>query len=340
MSVDSELEKEAANEERKISGLLAAAGLVENVDSTAGLVYPLPPDSQFSHIVASYDSRTWGDEKVRCAVCPQHQKHFKGFRVALASGDHARIGIDCGEKRFGKDAWKAASADFDRRVEIAKIKARVEPTVDALMLVNPLIAEWHQRTNRLAKWLGDFRRELPALAARMRAVAKQREGRLEIERLVTREGVNKEGRWVKYKTAEAHLVGRIPYPAMFIGETPTKGLNGAKASLATAIELLKGNITGLALAKAFRSVQEARVHLIDADRAHAGAIVNLDPSWLPALCQWANRDAELSAEYRAENGIIFHDEHTNEEAFTWLEKAHLGQSSLNEIFAIWPTAEA
>lgn len=336
MSADSELEKEAAEEQRKIAYALAAAGLIENIGDSAGLAYPLPVDALIREIVASYDSRSWGDEKVRCAICPQHQKHFKGFRVALESGEHARIGIDCGEKRFGKDAWKAASADFNRRVEIATLMARVEPTTNALTLVAPLIEEWHQRTNQLAKWLGDFRGELPELAARIATIAKQRSGRFEIEKMVWREGVNRDGRSTKYKEAETRVVGQIPYPGMFLGDTPTRGLNGAVGALREAVRMLNGKTTGLALANAFRAVQQARVYLIDADHAHAGALANLDAAWLPALCQWANQDDGLVAEYNADGGSIIHDEHRRSEVFAWLGKTKLGQSSLDKILALWP----
>ena len=335
MQSDAASADEAAVEERRLAYALFAAGLIEDPASNEGLVFPLPADAVVHEIVASYDTRSTG-HKVCCAVCPRHQKHFKGFRVALQTGDQARIGIDCGEKQFGKDVWKSVSADFDRRVQITLLQARVEPTLEALNLVAPLIEEWHRRTNALAKWLNRFRKDVPQLAARLGSIAKARDGRLAIEREVWREGVNRNGKLFKHKDVETRLLAQIPFPATFLGDTPTRGLNGATSELKQAVELLSGKVTGLALANAFRSVQRARNFITDADRAHRGALANLNTAWLQGLCEWASEDEALTGSYDFEHGQLLHDEHGYEDELAWLTPAELGKSAADEIMSVWP----
>ena len=336
MESDSAIADEAAVEDRKLADALFAAGLLEDPTSSDGLVFPLPAHAVIQEIVASYDTRSTG-QKVRCAVCPQHQKHFRGFRVALQTGDQARIGIDCGEKQFGKDVWRSVSADFNRRVEITLLKARVQPTLEAVALVTPIIEEWHRRTNELAKWLNRFRKDVPRLAAHLASVAKARDGRLVVERQVWREGVNRNGKLFKHKDVETRLLTQIPFPGMFLGDTPTRGLNGATSELRQAVGMLSGKVTGLALANAFRSVQRARNFITDADRAHRGALANLDSAWVQGLCEWANQDDALSASYEFDHGRVLHDEHGYEDEFAWLTPAELGKSAADEIASVWPT---
>jgi hypothetical protein len=333
---DSAIADEAAVEDRKLADALFSAGLLEDPTSSDGLVFPLPADAVIEEIVSSYDTRSTG-QKVRCAVCPQHQKHFRGFRVALQTGDQARIGIDCGEKQFGKDVWRSVSADFNRRVEMTLLKARVEPTLEAIALVTPLIEEWHRRTNALAKWLNRFRKDVPQLAAHLRSVAKSRDGRLVIERQVWREGVNRNGKRFRHKDVETRFFAQIPFPGMFQGDTPTGGLNGATTQLQQAIGMLDAKVSGLALANAFRAVQRARNFVAEADRAHRGALANLDQTWLQSLCEWASQDDALTAYYEFQDGKIIHDEHGYDDEFTWLTPAELGKSAGDEIASAWPS---
>lgn len=339
MESDPAIAVEAEVEDQKLAGALLAAGLLEDPGNNEGLIFPLPPDAVVQEIVASYDTRSTG-QKVRCAACPHHQKHFRGFRVALRTGEHARIGIDCGEKQFGKDVWRSVSADFDRRVEKALLEARVEPTLESLSHVMPVIEDWHRRTNEFAKWMNRFRRDVPQLAVRLAAMSKERDGRLVIERQVWREGINRNGKSFRHKDVDTRFVVQIPFPAMFLGDTPTRGLNGAMGELKQAISLLNSKVTGLSLASAFRAVQRARNFVNDADRAHRGALINLDPAWLQGLCNWANEDDVLASVYQFEDGKLIHDEHGYEDEFPWLSPSQLGRSGADQIASVWPSTSS
>ena len=321
-------------ERQRTLNALNDAGLVEDAANDDGLVFPLPDGAVIREIVARYDTRTSG-RKVACAVCPQHQRHFRGFRVELESGDHVRMGIVCGENEFGEDAWARANADFNRRVQLATYQARVAPTLGVINAVEPFIHEWHQRTNKLARWLGEFRRELPALFTEIAKVAQHRSGRFEIERVRGREGVNAVGQRFTFKKAETSVVGRIPFPAMFVGETPTYGLNGAELSFREAKTILDERTDAPSLARAFREVQRARQYLIDADRAHQGALLNLNPSWLESLCEWANQYHALTARYWVEGSTICHTEAAGKGVFQLMERSQLGRSNWESILEAW-----
>ena len=161
----------------------------------------------------------------------------RGFRVEIEGGEQARIGIRCGEKHFGGGAWQAAVADYDRRVAHAQYLARVKPALDAIEQIMPLVREWHQRTNLLAKWMPTFRGHLGELFDRLAEEAKRSEGRLERERRRKRKRVNREGREETYIDTEVTLVARIPYPGMFMAESPTHPLNGATKEIGCAAAL-------------------------------------------------------------------------------------------------------
>lgn len=334
MEAESAEDLDEALEHQRTLDALAEAGLIEDAASDEGLVFPLPDGAVIREIVARYDTRATG-RKVPCAVCPQHQRHYRGFRVALESGDEARMGINCGEKEFGKDAWDRANADFNRRVQLATYQARVSPALELIGKIEPLVAEWHERAKRLGRWISGFRREVPALFTEIGTAALRRGGRFEIERMKGREGVNAAGQQITYKQAEITVLGRIPFPDMFLGETPGYRLNGAIQSLREAIAIFDKQTDAASLARAFRALQRARQHLMDADRAHQGALLNLDPAWIEPLCQWANRHDALRAHYWVEGSSLCHSEVAGDGALAVMERSQLGRSNLDAILEVW-----
>lgn len=298
-------------EQRLTAEVLAKAGLIDDAGVQDGLVFPLPKGAVIDEIVATYDSRESG-AMVRCAVCPQRQAHYDGFRVALKSGEHVRMGWRCGELTFRQD-WKSAHAGFQRKVEQTKFVGRVKPTLDMLAKVEPLIREWHGRAKKLGSWLKGFQRELPDLWKHLSFVAASQ------ERLL----------------ASEPRLGRIPFAAMFTGESPTHGLNGALRAIDDARDLLALGTDSPTLAKAFKLVQQARFQLNEAHRAHQGAIANLNPDWLREMCSWANRSFDSDAGYWLEGDAIVHTERASQERFEVLDRAELGTSSLDAVLAEW-----
>ncbi len=217
-----------AEEDLKQQVLIDAGLFDTDPHDGRGLVFPLPSGAEISKIVRGYDSRNTSGEKVRCAACPQHQPHFRGFRVELVSGEHARIGVNCGEHHFGDGAWQTSLADYNRRVEHANFNARIKPTLAALEQIMPLVEEWHSRAKLLAKGVARFRSEMPELWGQLASVAKLRDGRLEREKRVKKQIVSRIGKEETRTHVETTTVGKIPFPGTFMGETPNNGLNGAK----------------------------------------------------------------------------------------------------------------
>lgn len=312
--------------------VLAEAGLVESLADEDGLVFPLSSDAAIVRVICGYDTRDTTNIMVRCSACSQHQMHNRGFRVEIEGGAHARIGIQCGEKHFGRGAWQAAVADYDRRVEHAQYLARVKPALDAIEKIMPLVRDWHQRTNLLAKWMPAFRSHLEGLFDRVAEEAKRREGRLERERRRKRKRINRQGREESYVDTEVVVVPRIPFPGMFLGESPTHPLNGATKEIGCAVALLNNKNDTASLAKAFTHLRRGRQYLNDAARIHRGVLSNLAPGWLPALCEWANHDFELQATYAVKGTTIECDGDT----FPLLSPDIIGVPAIDHINELWP----
>lgn len=322
-------------EAKELQGILAGAGLVEDLEDEDGLVFPLPSEARIVRIVRGYDTREGSGLKVRCSACRQHQPHNRGFRVELDDGNQARVGFNCGEGHFGEGAWRAAVADFDRRAENAIYVARIGPTLTAIEKVLPMIDEWHRRTNQFGKWIVKFRRSVPALFGRLGEESKLRDGKLERQKKVKISGVDRNGREIQKTSFEAVSIGRIPFPGMFLGESPNHGLNAAKKCLGLAVALLEHRRDTSSLNRAFAHVRDARQHLAEANDVHLRIMLNLNSDWLPALCKWANRDEELQCEYECDGNAIIHSEYNYEERFDFLESEVFGLPSNDKIASVW-----
>lgn len=321
---------------KELQEILVDAGLIEDLEGEDGLVFPLPSEAQIVRIVRGYDTRESSGLKVRCSACKQHQPHNRGFRVELDDGNQARVGFNCGEGHFGEGAWKAAVADFDRRAENAIYVARIGPTLTAIEQILPLIDEWHGRTNQFGKWIVKFRKNVPALFRRLGEESKLRDGRLEKQKKIKTSGVDRNGREIQKTSFEAVSIGRIPFPGMFLGESPNHGLNAAKKSLGLAVALLEHRRDTSSLNRAFAHVRDARQYLAEANDVHAKILLNLNSDWVPALCKWANRDEKLHCEYESDGAAIIHSEFDYEEKFDFLEIKTFGFPSNEIIVSVWP----
>lgn len=322
-------------EERHLQSALTNAGLIDDTADESGVVFPLPTSSQIIRIVAGYDTRKTTNQKVRCSACKQHQPHFRGFRVELDTGQQARIGLDCGEKHFGEGTWQSAVSDYERRAENAVYVSRIEPAIASIGKTMPVLREWHGRTNIFGSWIVSFSRDVPKLFTRLVEEAKLRDGRLERQRRVKQNSVNRQGASGQKAAYETILIGQIPYPDMFIGSSPNHGLNEAQTHFGLAVALLENKRDTASLAKAFRHIQDARRQLQHAADVHSKIRANLKLDWIPSLCAWANRDERLEASYRAMNNGILHDEMGSEEIFEFVNLDALGLPMFGVIDAIW-----
>lgn len=326
--------QDIAREEAARLQSLVAAGLVANdPEAGPGLVFPLPADATIACILGGYDTKRSLGRKIRCAACPQHQPHFRGFRVQLLHGLEANIGFNCGEQHFGEGAWKAALSEYDRRVEEAHFAARVAPALIMIERVMPVVEAWHDKSKAIARHFGDFRRELPDLHRVLLEAARLREGRLETETRVHRKVITRIGREESKMDVDVTLVGRIPFPAFFLGSSPNSSLVGAKQDMGIAVALLTQKTDTASMAKAFRSLQRARQHLQGAADLHEGALLNLNPAWLIGLCKWANQHADLRGYYEVEGGTISRTDAGN--SFSLPTADQLGPSPRLQIEALW-----
>ena len=314
---------------------LLNAGLVEDTDDQIGLVFPLPADAQIVRVIRGYDTRKTSNQRVRCSACKQHQLHNRGFRVQLDNNDEARIGFDCGEHHFGQGAWKAAVSDYERRAENAHFISRIAPALRSIELVMPKLKEWHKRTNIFGKWIVEFQSEVPELFGALRSEAKLRDGRLERQRKIRRSKTDRLGKGDQETAYETVNIGRIPFPGMFLGSSPNHGLNAATNSFGLAVALLKNKQDTVSLAKAFRHIRDARQQLREAGEVHRRVLDNLDLGWLTPLCDWANREESLNAEYRVGVSGLIHDERQVEERFEFISRSSLGLPSVDAIDGAW-----
>lgn len=204
----------AAEEAAKLQSLLEA-DLVEDIDLEDDLVFPIPVGMSIRGVVRGYDTRDTTRMKVRCGACKSHQPHNRGFRVELESGQFARIGHDCGEKQFGKGAWERALTDFIRREENAHYVARIQPAVETISRVIPLIGEWHTYAKIISIWKSNLQRELPDLYGQLAKQAKDRSGALEKEKWGREKFVDTAGSEKTRAAVVITTVGNIPYPQMF-----------------------------------------------------------------------------------------------------------------------------
>lgn len=328
---------EIAEQDALTTSVLTNAGLVEtDLDEDNNLIFPLPQEAEILRIVRGYDSKKTSGLKVRCAACPQHQPHYRGFRVELTTGQQARIGVNCGETHFGEGAWQSAVSDYDRRVEHANFVARIEPALSAIAKIMPLIEDWHSKTKRLGSSISKLQREMPQLSLRLSAVAKERDGRLERERRVKRKETNRQGIEEQKTRVDITIVGKIPFPGMFLGETPNHGLNGAKTALGVAVALLANKRDSASLAKAFKQLREGRQHLLAAAQIHRSALSNLESGWLSALCEWADRSDDLDGRYEMRGRAIFHNDGINEASFEFPDASEIGTPPIDAIMREWP----
>jgi hypothetical protein len=268
--------------------LIAAGLFIEDPEEDQTLAFPVPHGVRIERLLTSYDTKTTTGRKVRCAGCPTHTKHYRGFRALLDNGQQANIGIDCGETHATPGAWEEMNASLSRRQRDAYNAARVQPTLQALERAEPLLKTWHDRSKVAVTFMRQIEDAFPALAAAFAQAGKQDEGRLEFVR--NRELNKQERRLRNGQRWEGVTVycATIPYPASFDRSFATSGIVSAFQGMKSARQILLDNPTPSQVSDALQRLRLARKLLDDSAAIHDGLLANLDPAWWQGACRWAN----------------------------------------------------
>lgn len=77
-----------------------------------------------------YLNRYSASHEVRCAFCPGHTPHFRGFTVEMEDGRIALCGIDCARKFFGDEIAARFEYDLEKQINEAHQRRAVSVTVE------------------------------------------------------------------------------------------------------------------------------------------------------------------------------------------------------------------
>src|SRR3954464_9293020 len=132
----------AAETTSRRDALIEAGLFIENPEQVPGLVYPIPPERSLKALVREYETKATLGRKVRCAACPTHTLHYRGFVSELDDGTPALVGIVCGERHFGEGIWAEMRAKLVREQDRAHYLARLGPALRQIELLHPLLREW------------------------------------------------------------------------------------------------------------------------------------------------------------------------------------------------------
>lgn len=282
-------EEDLAAEEHTRRTVLVAANLFEqDPEMIDGLVYPVPADRRLSSLLRDYDTQRTTNRKVRCAVCPTHTKHYRGFVGQLDDDSLALIGIDCGEQRFGKGAWAEMSAKLKRAQDEAHYQARIEPARKQIAIVYPLLQQWRDALGEWLAFRAVFAQRHEDLFSELREAAVTNEGRLTRERMAWVTVVDEQGNPRKERQPQTETYGRIPYPEGFASRKGDRRLLDAGECLKKANRILADKRDLKSLAEAFRILRDGRKAIDDVEEFHQGWIRNASIEWWGKACDWYN----------------------------------------------------
>ena len=153
--------------------LLATDFTVRNPYEIEGLVERVREGVVPVDIVYAYD---WNDE-VRCAFCPQHQKHKRGYVVRLPTGELAPIGNVCGSKHFG-GRWEEWEREHRFRSKRKYYLERVAPLSDAIVKALPLLKHWRMPLYHVEQFKHEMEKKASTLFDELRYAAVRQSGTL------------------------------------------------------------------------------------------------------------------------------------------------------------------
>lgn len=286
-SEDEDLKAEAT---ARRTALIDAGLFVEDPTDTQGLVYPIPPNRDLMMLEVSYDTKETTGEKVRCAVCPTHTKHYRGFIGRLDNDSRALIGINCGESHFGKGVWAELSASLEARQNDAHYRARIGPARAQIEAVYPLMRDIKEAMNLWTKFRAELGNEHRLFARELEKAATKGGGKLTRDREVEVTVVDQAGRERREIQVQSELFGHIPFPEGFGRVNIERSVKQATEALKAANKILTAQSTTRELAEGFRILRDGRNAIRDAKSFYNGCKKNLSTKWWQTACDWSNFD--------------------------------------------------
>ncbi|HEX4739041.1 MAG TPA: hypothetical protein VH331_15925 [Allosphingosinicella sp.] len=328
-------EDESLEEQARRQVLVAANLFDEDPEQIAGLVFPIPAERTLAALLRDYDTQRTTNRKVRCAVCPTHTKHFRGFVGQLDDGSLALIGINCGEDRFGEGTWAEMSASLKRQQEEAYYRGRIEPARQQVEIVYPLLQEWATRLSRWRSFAESVRSRYSDFFGSLREAAVKRDGQLIREQMVFVTVVDEQGIPRQQRQPRVEVMGRIPFPAGFVAITiGDRRLTEARECVKNAYRALAPNADLRSLERAFRTLREGRKLIDEVEEFHQGWIRNSSLDWWSSACNWHNA-AGSSRRLRVHGRAIMMSNDGNPIKLV-VPEASPSESLFEAIAAAWP----
>jgi len=292
---------------------LAAAGLfIEDPEADAGLAFPVPAGAKIVRLLTSYDTKLTTGRKVRCAGCPTHMKHHKGFRALLDNDLQANIGKDCGEAHSEPGAWETMNASLSRLQREAYDAARIAPTIANITAAEPMLRSWNERCSSASKFYRAFQDAFPDLAVKIATAGQQSNGRLEFQttrRLSERERRLRNGQTREIRT---HHCATVPHWRSFRHENPVKSIIAGFRQLAVAKQELASSSAPARVAEAFRMIRAANAKLSAAADEHNQMLRNFSLDWWTGVPRWAKAEKLVPGELRFDDRCLVCDDDREE----------------------------
>ena len=287
--------------------------------------------------LSGYDTQRSTGRKVSCAACGHSRNHYHGFLVEFVDSSIALVGIECGERYFGRGAWNALVARHEHAKRVALYSARSAPAIAKLAQILPLVAAWAESLAPFDDFLDELWTELPSLMGDLKVAAKSG-ATMTREVAVKVQKQDAQGRAVERTEWQLRRFGSLPAAELLIGNTLTASLSEAQRLLqqaAAALEREEPTLT--AQQAAFGLINKARGLLQGASQNHERASDLLNPELWTTVCKWANADPLRQGNYRFKRGKLKQSDASYDYGSVVVPaKIELPPSPWKEITSLWP----
>jgi hypothetical protein len=264
----------------------------------------VPEGLEPKRAVMGYNTQRTIGERVTCAACGHPRNHFHGFVVEFVDGTLALVGIECGERYFGKGAWAALVAGHEHAKRAALYNARSAPAVRRLEGILPQLGEWERAIQPISEFLAELASEFPGLMVDLRRAAKS--GAVMVREVATAvERQDRHGKGSDRVEYQMKRFGSVPAAELIIADSLRAELADAARMLGQAKAALEGQDPTLATQQAaFGLINRAYGILQEVDRKHRAALRLFDPAFWVAVCKWANTDSSREGNFRFKHGRL------------------------------------
>ncbi len=157
-------------------GLWRRSGLrIGNPRLQDGLVERIAPGAMPAEILNDYEFR---EEKVRCGICHNRQRHYWGFTVQMSDGSKVLCGNCCIEKLFGSDVWQGLLRSLRGRRREATLRDLVEPMRAIVEACRRAAGLWIGPAKAFVDMIDFLDDEAPDILVALRNRCDREEGRL------------------------------------------------------------------------------------------------------------------------------------------------------------------